>query len=81
MGKEERLRKGALGREWVTSDEAMMSAESMGKNLIKNLEVLFEKWVPRSRFTLENITTVPSNYQKYPLPYTDEFKTKIEELI
>lgn len=81
MGKEERLRRGALGRKWVTSDEAMMTSENMGRNLIKNLEILFEKWIPRDRFIVENITNVPNNFQNHPLPYTNNFKAEMSKLI
>ena len=81
MGKEERIKRGLEGKEWVLSDESMMSAENMGKNLIKNVDVLFEKWKPRERFSIENITKLPNNYQNYPMPFTPEFKDKLKELV
>jgi hypothetical protein len=81
MGKEERIKRGLEGREWVLSDEAMMSAENMGKNLIKNVDILFEKWKPREQFSIENITKLPNNYQNHPMPYSPEFKNKLKELV
>jgi hypothetical protein len=81
LDKEERIQRGLAGREWVMSDEAMMTAENMGKNLIKNVETLFEKWQPRRRFVFEKITSIPSNYQNVPMPFTPEFETKIKELV
>ena len=81
MGKEERSKRGLEGKEWVLSDESMMSAENMGKNLIKNVDVLFEKWKPRERFSIENINKLPNNYQNHPMPFTPEFKDKLKELV
>ena len=52
MGKEERNRRGMEGRKWVMSDESMFTAENMGKNFIKNLDTLFEKWKPQPRYHL-----------------------------
>lgn len=52
MTKEERLAKGMKAREWVTSDESMMSARMMSKNIIDGLNEAMEKFVPRKNFDL-----------------------------
>ena len=49
LSKEERDRVGRLGHEFVTSDEAMMSARHMCENFIDHMETAFEKWTPRKR--------------------------------
>ena len=54
MGSEERKRRGMEGHKWVTSDESMMSARKMGENMIKYINILFEKWTPRKRMELIN---------------------------
>jgi hypothetical protein len=41
---------GELAREWVTSDESMMSARLMSKNVIDAIDETFNTWVPRYQF-------------------------------
>ena len=58
LSKEERQARGLKGREWATSDESMMSADNMSKNVIEAFEQTFKNWKPRKRFELiksENI--------------------------
>lgn len=52
LSKEERIERGIAGREWVLSDESMMSAEHMCDNVISTFEELFKTWKPRKRFEL-----------------------------
>ena len=47
LGVEETTRRGQLGREWVTSDEAQMSAKNMNKNIYRCMEKCFENFKPR----------------------------------
>ena len=46
------LEKGKSAREWVTSDESMMSARWMCKNVIDGIDETFSKWEPRYSFEL-----------------------------
>jgi glycosyltransferase involved in cell wall biosynthesis len=70
---EERKAKGLKGREWVLSDEAMMSAENMGKNISAAMEEAFEKFVPRSKYDLIKSEKIPTKYIKHKLrDYTYE---------
>lgn len=50
LSPEERQRRGALGREWVLSDESMMTAEHMCSNVIKIIDNLFDSWKPRYEY-------------------------------
>ena len=50
MPVEERKRRGELARKWVTSDESMMSAKNMSKNVINTLEDTFSTWKPKKSF-------------------------------
>ena len=52
MGPENRRECGMKGREFVMSDDAMMSASAMCKNFINHMETAFEKWTSRKRYTI-----------------------------
>lgn len=47
MSSEERQRRGSLGRNWVLSDESMMSAKNMCKNVISSIEETMNNWKPQ----------------------------------
>jgi glycosyltransferase involved in cell wall biosynthesis len=53
--------------EWVTSEESMMTAEAMSKNVIDGIEATFDKWEPRHKFELIQVTTPdqPKHYVKH----------------
>ncbi len=55
LGKEERMRRGNTGREWVLSDEAMMTARNMCKNVIDTFEETFNTWKPSPKVTLTKV--------------------------
>ena len=55
MGKEERDRRGELGRQWVLGDESMMSSPKMCNKFIKNVDTLFEVWKPKPRYEMIKI--------------------------
>ena len=50
LGKEERTRRGLLGRAWVTSEEAQMSSKNMCKNITKAINKTFDNFVPREEY-------------------------------
>ncbi len=54
-GNEERERCGGLGREFVLSDDAMMTAKNMCKNFISHMDTAFEKWKPKKPFKLHKV--------------------------
>ena len=45
---------GLAGREWVTSDEAKMTAQSMADSFINNCDLVLDNWMPVPRFSLYN---------------------------
>jgi len=53
VGAEERERCGEIGRQWVQSDDARMTAKHLSDSFIKNIEATFENWKPREQYTLE----------------------------
>ena len=52
---------------WVTSDESMMSARWMSKNIIEGIEETLEKWTPRYSYELIPVETPnqPIHYNPY----------------
>ena len=55
MGKEKRTECGKIGRDWVCSDESMMSGTWMSKNFIDHMETAFKKWTPKSKFSIYKV--------------------------
>jgi len=58
---------GKAAREWVTSDESMMSAANMCKNIISGIDETFARWQPRHRFELIQVETrkQPKHFVKH----------------
>jgi glycosyltransferase involved in cell wall biosynthesis len=56
-------------REWATSDESMMSARWMCKNVIDGINETFEKWTPRHAFELIQVEPLeqPKHFVKFPI--------------
>jgi glycosyltransferase involved in cell wall biosynthesis len=50
LGVEEVDRRGQLGRDWVISDEAQMSARNMNKNIMRCMEKVMKEFKPRPAF-------------------------------
>jgi glycosyltransferase involved in cell wall biosynthesis len=55
MPRSQRKLCGAAGREHYLKPEVGLSAESMGNNFIKDMNVCFEKWQPRKRTELVKV--------------------------
>ncbi len=55
MGKEERKRRGKLGREWMQTEEAGMTAQMMSKKFIEGIDKTLEKWTPKVRYNIYRI--------------------------
>ena len=47
LGEEENTKRGQAGRDWVTSDESMMSAKNMNINVMNSIEECLKKFKPR----------------------------------
>jgi glycosyltransferase involved in cell wall biosynthesis len=66
---EERVEKGLAGREWVLSDESMMSAEHMCDNVVSVIEETLDKFQPRNKFELIKTEKLPRKKIAHPLVY------------
>ena len=54
-GPKERLDCGLAGREWVTSDEAKMTATAMTNNYMKACDAVLDNWQPTPRFAVYKV--------------------------
>ena len=66
-GPEEYEEQCKAAHEWVTSDESMMSARLMSKNVIDGIDETFAKWEPRYAFELIKVEplTQPKHFVKH----------------
>ena len=69
LPKEERLKRGQAGREWITSEEAMMTSDNMGKNVIEAIDTTLTNFKPRKKFELIKIEDLPRKAIKHKLVY------------
>jgi hypothetical protein len=69
LSPEERKRRGQSAREWVTSDESMMSAKNMCKNVVDSINKTFETWKPKPNFELVKVEKLPRKKLLHPLVY------------
>ena len=52
LGKEERERRGLIGREWALSDEANFTTEGQANRVIEYVDRLFSTWTPREKYNI-----------------------------
>jgi len=66
-GPEEYEEQCKAAHEWVTSDESMMSARLMSKNVIDGIDETFAKWEPRYAFELIKVEPLsqPKHFVKH----------------
>ena len=69
LGSEERTKRGLQARDWVTSEESMMSAGKMCENVISSIEQTFDKFKPRKNFELIKTQPLERKKIKHPLVY------------
>lgn len=60
---------GKAAREWVTSDESMMSASNMCNNVIKAIDETIQSWKPKPRYEFMKIEKLPRKKMVHPLIY------------
>ena len=69
LPKEEREERGKAAREWVTSDESMMSARWMCKNVVDTVEETLNTWKPRYKYDFIKVEKQPRKAMVHPLIY------------
>jgi glycosyltransferase involved in cell wall biosynthesis len=65
LGTEKRQIKGEAARKWVTSDEAMMTSENMGKNVIRYINETLTTFKPRKSYDFFQINELPAKQNKH----------------
>ena len=63
LSKEERMKRGQAGRDWMMSEESGMDAYTMAARFIKGIDATFANWKPRKRFTLYNTSEIPEKHK------------------
>ena len=66
---EERSKNGKLAREWVTSEEAKMSAVNMSLNVIDAIDETLRDFKPRSKFDIIKVEEAKRDYVEHQLLY------------
>lgn len=66
---QERAKRGNAGRDWVLSQEAKMSAETMCQNVVECIDQTFETFEPRKSFELIKIDKLPRKKIVHKLTY------------
>jgi len=56
-------------REWVSSDESMMSTRWMSKNVIEGINETFDKFTPRAKFEFFKVESLKPKSIPHPLTY------------
>jgi len=69
LEKEERVKRGLMGREWAVGDEAGFTGEKMGKRIIENIDTLFSTWKPRKNFELLDTDKIEKRELNHKLNY------------
>lgn len=69
MSSEERINRGISGRNWVLSNESMMSSEKMCENVINITDRLLLRWIPRKPYTIEKIKSMKPKKLEHKLVY------------
>jgi len=69
LSPETRSQRGLEGHRWVKSDESMMSARWMCKNIINGVEETFKKFKPRPDYELIKTEKLSRKKLKHPLMY------------
>jgi len=66
---EERQQRGLKGRDWVTSEESMMSAKHMCDNVISSIDDTLKEFKPRKNFELIKVEKLKTKKIVHPLTY------------
>jgi len=69
LSPEEKKEVSEAARAWATSDESMMSARWMCKNVIDAVEETFKKWQPRRTYEFVKVEKLPRKKIVHPLVY------------
>lgn len=66
---QDRKERGMAGRDWVLSEESMMSAKNMCKNVLSTIEDTLTQFKPKKNFEFIKIDKLPKKKIVHPLVY------------
>ena len=69
LGKDERKKRGEVGKQWATGKEAGFTSEHMGYRVIENFDKLFDTWSPREKYELIKTTPLNKKHVQHNLVY------------
>ena len=69
LGREERKKRGLLGREWAISDEAGFTSKHQGIRVLEALEELFNTWEPRPKIEITNTNEYKGTFLNHNIVY------------
>jgi glycosyltransferase involved in cell wall biosynthesis len=69
LPKEEKIKRGLAGREWVRSDESMESARRMNENIIKYVDQTINNFTPRKNFEFIKVEDIKPKQLRHKLVY------------
>ena len=69
LSQDERYDRGLQGRNWVLSEESMMSAKHMCENIVSTIDETFSNFKPRNQFELIKTEKLPRKKILHPLVY------------
>jgi len=55
LGRDERNKRGLIGREWAMSDESGFTGKNMSENIIKGIDATLDKFVPRPLYEITKV--------------------------
>ena len=67
LGKEERKKRGIVGKEWVTGNEAGFTSEKMCYRVIESIDKTFETWTPREDYELIKFSQLKPKFVSHNL--------------
>ena len=69
LGREERKKRGLMGREWAISDEAGFTSKHQGIRVLEALEELFNTWEPRPKIEITNTNEYKGTFLNHNIVY------------
>ena len=69
LGREELKRRGKVGRDWVTSDEAGFTSIHQADRVMEALNTLFDTWKPREKYEIINANNYKGKFLNHKLIY------------
>ena len=69
LGREERKKRGLMGREWAISDEAGFTSERQGLRVLDALDELFKTWEPRPKIEITNTNDYKGHFLNHNIVY------------